>query len=379
MVIFIQRNGLKIFYAVPATRAVIDCRWLAVLTILFLTIHATQALAQEKWCATYNCPNCAAHGAGPNTQTACYSSRGECENMLRQNFSGHYYGSVSACTSSAGASGAGNADSSIDGLVKQSSQAVAKGIVYGNSQLVGMGLAGMGVALLLGGDNIDPQQAALAEQQRQAEMQQQQEQSRLAQEAVMRQQELARQRIMHDLKDSTDTDSGLQFKDAGSAGLQVAEVSSSLGTRALVPVNFGTPVTLDDSGNNKLASNSGFDTAGQLLGSNAALPDIPTPESAPVLTRKEKIQQALLQDPDYAALTRKQEQDQKTVDDAQKKLDELQLQKQIDNSAARQADLDRQIAIQSQHLSIAQQDLANIESRQKAIETRIEGSVEIVD
>jgi hypothetical protein len=307
--------------------------------------------------------------------------------MLRQNFSGHYYGSVSACTSSAGASGAGNADSSIDGLVKQSSQAVAKGIVYGNSQLVGMGLAGMGVALLLGGDNIDPQQAALAEQQRQAEMQQQQEQSRLAQEAVMRQQELARQRIMHDLKDSTDTDSGLQFKDAGSAGLQVAEVSSSLGTRALVPVNFGTPVTLgglemkgmDDSGNNKLASNSGFDTAGQLLGSNAALPDIPTPESAPVLTRKEKIQQALLQDPDYAALTRKQEQDQKTVDDAQKKLDELQLQKQIDNSAARQADLDRQIAIQSQHLSIAQQDLANIESRQKAIETRIEGSVEIVD
>jgi len=355
------------------------------LVFLLSLTYARPGIAQEQWCATYTCPNCAAHGAGPNTQSACFPTKAACENLIRQNFSGLYYGSVTACTSNGVAGNATNPDGSINGLVKQSSEAIGKGIAYGNGQMVGMGMAGLGVALLLSGGDDDPQAAARAEQARQAEMQRQLEESERVRAEIMQRQELARQRIMHDLKDSTDPGGNLQLKTQDDAPLVVASVSNGFGTQSLVPVTRGGPVMLaglqmkglDDT--DKVASNSGFDTSGKLMGSDAVIPNISTPTSAPVMTREQKIQQALQQDPAYSALTKKKDEQQQAVDDAQKKLDELNQQKQSETDPDKQQVLDHQISDQSKQLETVKQDTANTDQQMKIIETKIAGSAEIVD
>ncbi len=123
-------------------------------------------------------------------------------------------------------------------------------------------------------------QAQEAEQQRQADEQRRTEE--------MRHQEIAKQRILGMLKDTSPTPV-LQLKTGGSADapLQLKGVSSDFNTTALVPINNvpgsgnGNDLQLklgDDAEKSSVEAGQGFDTAGKIMGSNLPPPP-PTPSS----------------------------------------------------------------------------------------------------
>ncbi len=120
------------------------------------------------------------------------------------------------------------------------------------------------------------------------------EQQKQADQEAMRQQELARQRILGALKD-TDPIPALELKTGDSADgpLQVTKAQNSFGTTALVPVRSvqdsssgkGLQLKLgDDADTSSLQAGQGFDTAGKIQGSDLPTPP-PTPASRPIIQK----------------------------------------------------------------------------------------------
>lgn len=184
-------------------------------------------------------------------------------------------------------SGSGSSPSSSSDLVAKSTEGVMQGITSGDANLTGMGLLGIGTAMFLQGMKSDPaadarkaQAAAqVAEQQRQAEAE------------AMRQQELAKQRILGLLKGG-ESSTGLALKtDDSDAPLMVAETRGMFGSSEIVPASrgdssftvSGLQLKLGDDADSGgvLARQSrqagqGFDTAGKMLGGDLP-PPLPTP------------------------------------------------------------------------------------------------------
>ena len=184
-------------------------------------------------------------------------------------------------------------------LVTDSTRNVVKGMMNGNSQQTGIGLMGIGAAALMqsmlsnpaADARRDQQAAAAAEQQRQAEEQQRQaEEQRRAEE--LRQQEIAKQRILGQLK-GAESSGDLALKTDSDSSLTVTESRGTFGSTAVVPVSAGTPSVGglqlklgDDAEKSSAQARQGFDTAGKMMGADLPSPP-PVPASKPMPAKLE--------------------------------------------------------------------------------------------
>jgi len=243
-----------------------------------------------QWCVTMKCPACGANGFSSSGRE-CFSSQASCDSRLAAvKSTGPSGATYSKCLEE----GAGTSSGSGGDLVTLSTKNIVQGIVSNNTQQWGMGMAGIGAAMILQGLQGDPaadarraQEAALAaEQARRAEEQRRAEMLRQRAE-VLRQQELAKQRILGLLKDSEPSTS-LALKTGDSdTSLTVAETRGAFGSSVVVPTGIGsTPVVQglqlklgDDADRGSMQARQGFDTAGQIVGSNLPPPP-PTPTSS---------------------------------------------------------------------------------------------------
>ena len=197
-----------------------------------------------------------------------------------------------------GASSSSSSTGSSGDLVTDSTRNVVKGIMNGNSQQMGIGMMGIGAAAFIQGMQSDPaadarraQEAAIAaEQQRQAaEQQRQAEEQRRAEE--IRRQEIARQRILGQLK-GAESSGDLALKTDSDSSLTVTESRGAFGN-VIVPVSAGTPSfgglqlkLVDDAEKSSAQARQGFDTAGKMMGADLPSPP-PVPASKPVHTKLE--------------------------------------------------------------------------------------------
>jgi hypothetical protein len=197
------------------------------------------------------------------------------------------------CPAASGSAGA--TDNSGD-LVTEATKNVVQGVMNGNSQQAGVGLLGIGGAMLLQGLLGDPaadarraQEAALAaEQQRQAEDRRRAE--------VVRQQELARHRILGLLKGSEGSTALALKLGESDTSLTVTATRGPFGDTVAVPTGIAQPPIEhglqlklgDDAERASMQARQGFDTAGQISGTNLPkLPDPPPTPTGALLTRRQ--------------------------------------------------------------------------------------------
>jgi hypothetical protein len=173
-------------------------------------------------------------------------------------------------------------------IVNDSAKIVVQGMMNSNSQQMGIGMMGIGTAMIIQGLQGDP--AADARRAQAAEQQRQAEEQRRADD--LRQQELAKQRILGMLK-GPEQSSDLSLKtDDEDSPLTVTETRDSLGSTVLTPTGINSPLAdhglqlkLDDDpdpdsvkAKSSMEARQGFDTAGKIMGSNLPPPP-PTPTS----------------------------------------------------------------------------------------------------
>lgn len=164
-----------------------------------------------QWCVTSNCPACARHGFGSGDATECFGDKGSCESRVaevKRSRSTSASMTFSACTEQGG--DAASAGSSGD-LVTDSTKNVVQGMMNGNSQQTGIGMMGIGAAMLIQGMQGDPAADARKAQEAAAAAEQQRREGEQYRAQEMRHQEIAKQRILGMLK-GTEQSSDLSLK-----------------------------------------------------------------------------------------------------------------------------------------------------------------------
>ena len=214
------------------------------------------------WHCNGGSAQCASIMGGYSGKTGPYSSAAECQSkfgqyMAASNFSCSCSGNSTSGDSTPGSSG---------NLVTESTKDIVTGLMNGNAQAVGIGMTGLTAnALIQGvvqGMQGNPQAEAARQAQAAAAQQQQAAEQQQAAAEVMHQQELAKQRILGQLKD-TDNDAHLLLK-----------------TDSDAPLAGELPLKLaDDAKDDSVQPRLGFDTAGKIMGAEL-LPPPPTPPSA---------------------------------------------------------------------------------------------------
>ena len=180
--------------------------------------------------------------------------------------------------------------------------------------------------------------------------QQRQEAERRRVEAL-RQQELAKQRILGSLK-GAESSGDLRLKTDSDSPLTVTESRGAFGSTVIVPVNPSAPSVGglqlklgDDAEKSSAQARKGFDTAGKIMGADLPPPP-PTPTSTAKLEKMNLLKAALKKDADEEkALKAQLEQlqqapspDETAIQDVQQKIaakedDKKNIEKQLDLTA----------------------------------------------
>lgn len=232
---------------------------------LMLYLLAFSSSAAFAFCEN-SCPCCRC----PTGQAQCMTGYSSCE---------------AACGLTTGGSNAGGVGTTSQQILQQGAGVVGQAI--GNAILQS----------IIGNPQEDAARQAAAAQ----AASQSAEQQKQADQEAMRQQELAKQRILGALKDTSQTPAlELKTGDAADAPPQVTRVRNGFGTTALMPVNTvpdssagnGLQLKLgDDADTGSIQAGQGFDTAGKIQGSDLP-PSPPTPASRPI-AQKVKLLKAL--------------------------------------------------------------------------------------
>ncbi len=127
----------------------------------FLTLGFLGAAASLPAAWTTDCPACAAH-LGGSGRAGPYATAADCEAARQQALANNLpYGPCTSDSSGTDSSGG----SPQQQLQQDTSQALTQGIVNGNAQEIGVGMAGLGVMGLMAGIQAQQQQEAQAQQQ----------------------------------------------------------------------------------------------------------------------------------------------------------------------------------------------------------------------
>jgi len=245
------------------------------------------------WCGTSECSTCGSHSWSKREECK-FDSQAACNNeidRIRRDMS--VSGARFTCyEKGSGSSPSGGSSSGSGDLNSLAGEAIAKGLVYGNANMVALG----GFAAILSGamqaNTTTPQDdgraaaeaAAAAEQRRRLA-----EQERLAE---LQRQEEAKQRILGALK-GAESSAELGLKMDSDQPLLVASTQGFFGSTAIVPVSPGAlsagglqlKMGGDDAEQKSAKARLGFDTAGKMLGSD----NLPPPPTVPPTYPAEKI------------------------------------------------------------------------------------------
>lgn len=238
-------------------------------------------------------------------------------------------------TCNSGSSGSSGGSGDLNSLA---GEALAKGIIYGDANMTGLGIA----ALLLSAGSGDSQADASrrAEQASQAAEQSRREEAerqRLAEQerqAELQRQEEAKQRILGALK-GAESSGELGLKLDSEQPLLVATRRDFFGSTAVVPVGPGSlsaggmQLKLgDDAERSSAQARSGFDTAGKMLGTDTLPPPPLVPRTYPI-DKLKKVDT-------FKAAIKKGEEEEKRL---QALLDKLRQSGNSDDSAVKDVQL----------------------------------------